>query len=124
MINVYSASSWYHLSRCPFCSYLHEEVNRLGCNEAQNYYGGVISVIPLTLDLLSKAITELEQANRETVSQTDTTASEQQTAADNAEETSVNATEKPHASTQSSKPLCKGADRWKPAWRPPGPRRM
>lgn len=81
-------------------------------------------MIPLTLDLLGKAITELEQANREAVSQTDTTWPEHQTPADDAEKTSVNATENPHAPTQSSKPVCKGADRWRPAWRPPGPRRM
>lgn len=99
---------------CPLCSYPHDAVNRLSCNEAQNYYGGVVSVIPRTLDLLSITLSELEQASTERVSQTDITASEHGTAADNTENMLM----------RSSKPACKAADGWKPAWRPPGCRRM
>lgn len=123
-IKAYSASSWCCLSLCALCSYLHDEVNRLSCNEAQNYYGGVVSVIPLTLDLLSGAISELAQASTKTVSQAGITEPEQQTAGENAEDTSVNVSEKPHTPRQYPKPACKAADGWKPAWRPPGPRRM
>ncbi|XP_026787330.3 sperm acrosome-associated protein 9 [Pangasianodon hypophthalmus] len=103
--------------------YPHDEVNRLSCNEARNYYGGVVSVIPLTLDLLRMAISELAKASTKKVSRRDITAPEKRTAADNVEK-SVNATEKTHASMRSSKPACKGANGCKPAWRPPGRRRM
>ncbi|KAF4074260.1 hypothetical protein AMELA_G00237620 [Ameiurus melas] len=94
--------------------YPHDAVNRLSCNEAQNYYGGVVSVIPRTLDLLGITLSELEQASTETIYQTEITASEQRTAAENTENMPM----------QSSKPACTAADGWKPAWRPPGRRRM
>ncbi|KAM9446095.1 sperm acrosome-associated protein 9 [Clarias gariepinus] len=98
--------------------YPHDEVNRLSCNEARNYYSGVVSVIPVTLDLLRTAVSELTQAaSNKRVSQMDCTASEQQTAPGGAENTEI-----PQASSkQSSKPACKA---WKPAWKPPGRRRI
>uniref|UniRef100_A0A8C8BTC6 Uncharacterized protein n=1 Tax=Oncorhynchus tshawytscha TaxID=74940 RepID=A0A8C8BTC6_ONCTS len=33
-------------------SYPHDKVNRLSCDEARNYYSGVVSLIPLALELL------------------------------------------------------------------------
>ncbi|XP_067294962.1 sperm acrosome-associated protein 9 [Pseudorasbora parva] len=33
--------------------YPHNEINRLSCDEARNFYGGIVSVIPLALDLLT-----------------------------------------------------------------------
>uniref|UniRef100_A0A672KQA1 Sperm acrosome associated 9 n=1 Tax=Sinocyclocheilus grahami TaxID=75366 RepID=A0A672KQA1_SINGR len=34
-------------------SYPHNEINWLSCDEARNSYGGIVSVIPLALDLLT-----------------------------------------------------------------------
>lgn len=87
--------------------YPHDEVIRLSCTEARNYYSGVVSVIPITLDLISLVISDLVQASNETDSQTDFTASQ-------------NATAKPEASGRSFKPAGKRADEWKPVWKPPG----
>ncbi|KAG7318224.1 hypothetical protein KOW79_017979 [Hemibagrus wyckioides] len=88
--------------------YPHDELNHLSCNEARNYYGGVVSVIPVSLDLLKETISDLEEASTETVPQT---APEQQTDPDE----SVNATENPPSS---SKPGRKYSNGWKPAWKP------
>ncbi|XP_056312904.1 sperm acrosome-associated protein 9 [Danio aesculapii] len=33
--------------------YPHNVINRLSCDEARNFYGGIVSIIPLTLDLLA-----------------------------------------------------------------------
>uniref|UniRef100_A0A8C8BZK0 Uncharacterized protein n=1 Tax=Oncorhynchus tshawytscha TaxID=74940 RepID=A0A8C8BZK0_ONCTS len=35
-------------------SYPHDKVNRLSCDEARNYYSGVVSLIPLALELLQR----------------------------------------------------------------------
>ncbi|KAK3514433.1 hypothetical protein QTP70_018249, partial [Hemibagrus guttatus] len=106
---------------CLHIYYPHDEMNHLSCNEAQNYYGGVVSVIPLSLDLLKQTISDLAKASTETVPQTDMTAPEQQTDSGNAQVASVNATKNPHTS---SKPGRKYADGWKPAWKPPYHKRM
>lgn len=98
----------------PLCRYPHDELNHLSYNEARNYYGGVVSVIPVSLDLLKKTITDLAEASTEMVPQT---TPEQQTDSDK----SVNATENPPSSSKSG---CTYSDGWKPAWKPPGHRRM
>uniref|UniRef100_A0A8C4X807 Sperm acrosome associated 9 n=1 Tax=Erpetoichthys calabaricus TaxID=27687 RepID=A0A8C4X807_ERPCA len=39
--------------------YPHDEVNRLSCDEARNYYGGVVSLIPIILDHLQQGLLSL-----------------------------------------------------------------
>ncbi|XP_027018592.1 sperm acrosome-associated protein 9 [Tachysurus fulvidraco] len=106
--------------------YQYNGVNRLSCDEAQNYYGGVISVIPVILDLLKEAITDLSQASKKMVPEMENTTPVQQRASNNAQVRSV---KKTYGSRRSSKSTQKAADGWKPsdgwkpAWKPPGPGR-
>ncbi|XP_062873945.1 sperm acrosome-associated protein 9 [Trichomycterus rosablanca] len=92
----------------------HDEVNHLSCNEAQNYYSGVVSIIPLLLDLLKEASSALTKERAKTPALTDTSGSDQQTPADNAG----------RSITQSAKTLSKGTDGWKAAWKPPGRKKI
>ncbi|KAM8934294.1 sperm acrosome-associated protein 9 [Pelodytes ibericus] len=41
--------------------YPHDAVNHLSCDEAKNFYGGVVSVIPLALDNIREAIARMEK---------------------------------------------------------------
>ncbi|TSV94909.1 Sperm acrosome-associated protein 9 [Bagarius yarrelli] len=84
--------------------YPHDMVNRLSCNEARNYYGGVVSVIPMTLDLLKIAISDLIQASKETYPPMDFSAPQMTTTADSLENTPVNVLTDTKVSTGSSKP--------------------
>ncbi|XP_072521406.1 sperm acrosome-associated protein 9 [Salminus brasiliensis] len=110
--------------------YPHDEINHLSCNEARNYYGGVVSVIPLALDLLKVASFELTRAayHNPPPTPTPTTSNEPplQKATSNAGNTSADQSRKTtDTSTQCAKVVSKGAGGWqagKPAWRPPGRR--
>ncbi|KAM9325308.1 sperm acrosome-associated protein 9 [Gastrophryne carolinensis] len=42
--------------------YPHDVVNHLSCDEARNFYGGVVSLIPIILDNIHEAISRLEKA--------------------------------------------------------------
>ncbi|KAI5613028.1 sperm acrosome-associated protein 9 [Silurus asotus] len=95
--------------------YPHDVVNRLSCTEAKHYYAGVVSVIPVTLDLLSMAISQMQVRN-EPISQTDIT---EKTAAVHEQNTLTNTSNNPHSSKHSYKAMHKGASGWKPLWRPP-----
>ncbi|XP_028664408.1 sperm acrosome-associated protein 9 [Erpetoichthys calabaricus] len=44
--------------------YPHDEVNRLSCDEARNYYGGVVSLIPIILDHLQQGLLAAERLQR------------------------------------------------------------
>ncbi|KAI4882211.1 hypothetical protein NFI96_034143, partial [Prochilodus magdalenae] len=107
--------------------YPHDEINRLSCNEARNYYGGVVSVIPLALDLLRVASLELRRAADRTLSSTPI-ATNAQTAASTAENMSVDQSRKTtYTSNWSAKAVPKSTGGWhagKPAWRPPGRTRI
>ncbi|XP_053328391.1 sperm acrosome-associated protein 9 isoform X2 [Spea bombifrons] len=41
--------------------YPHDVVNHLSCDEAKNFYGGVVSLIPILLDNLREAISRMEK---------------------------------------------------------------
>ncbi|XP_036454093.1 sperm acrosome-associated protein 9 [Colossoma macropomum] len=111
--------------------YPHDEINRLSCNEARNYYGGVVSVIPLALDLLKVAsFKRTSTADQTLPPPTPTTANRlpQQPIASTAGNMFADQSKKTtHTSTQSAKAMSKGTGRWhagKPAWRPPGRTRI
>ncbi|KTG38538.1 hypothetical protein cypCar_00003008 [Cyprinus carpio] len=94
--------------------YPHNEINRLSCDEARNFYGGIVSVIPLSLDLLNNY--SRGGAQRVTPTATETS---QQTVAKNAE--MVEGLDKDTSNKLSR--YKKGAGGWhagKPAWKPPG----
>lgn len=44
--------------------YPHDVVNHLSCNEAKNHYGGVVSLIPLVLDLMKEWVAHSEKLPR------------------------------------------------------------
>ncbi|XP_037348866.1 sperm acrosome-associated protein 9 isoform X2 [Talpa occidentalis] len=44
--------------------YPHDVVNHLSCDEAKNHYGGVVSLIPLVLDLMKEWIAHSEKLPR------------------------------------------------------------
>ncbi|XP_043094966.1 sperm acrosome-associated protein 9 [Puntigrus tetrazona] len=94
--------------------YPHNEINRLSCDEARNFYGGIVSVIPLALDLLNTY--SRGGAQRVTPTATETS---QQTVAKYAE--MVQNIDKDTRNNPSG--YKKGTGGWhagKPAWRPPG----
>ncbi|KAM4664116.1 sperm acrosome-associated protein 9 isoform 1-T1 [Discoglossus pictus] len=39
----------------------HDVVNHLSCDEAKNYYGGVVSVLPLAMDCIQEAVYKMEK---------------------------------------------------------------
>ncbi|OCT67115.1 sperm acrosome associated 9 L homeolog isoform X1 [Xenopus laevis] len=46
--------------------YPHDVINHLSCDEARNFYGGVISLIPIVLDKLKEAAAELDKPGPQT----------------------------------------------------------
>ncbi|NXN95810.1 SACA9 protein, partial [Rhinopomastus cyanomelas] len=44
--------------------YPHDVVNHLSCNEAKNYYGGVVSLIPIVLDWIKEWVAHVEKLPR------------------------------------------------------------
>ncbi|XP_073695557.1 sperm acrosome-associated protein 9 [Garra rufa] len=90
--------------------YPHNEINRLSCDEARNFYGGIVSVIPLALDLLT-TYSRGGAAQRVTPTAIETSQNVE-TVADLDKDTSNNPGR-----------YKKGAGGWhagKPAWKPPG----
>lgn len=95
-------------------SYPHNEINRLSCDEARNFYGGIVSVIPLALDLLNK--NSRGGAQHPTPTATETS---QQIVAKNV----GTVTDLDKATSKTLSNYKKGAGGWhagKPAWKPPG----
>ncbi|XP_029470110.1 sperm acrosome-associated protein 9 isoform X1 [Rhinatrema bivittatum] len=41
--------------------YPHDVVNRLSCDEAKNFYGGIVSVIPMALDFIKDGVAQIEK---------------------------------------------------------------
>ncbi|XP_065106301.1 sperm acrosome-associated protein 9 [Paramisgurnus dabryanus] len=96
--------------------YPHNEINRLSCDEARNFYGGIVSVIPLALDLLNSYCKGATQPLATTPPRE---TSLQQTEAVN-EGTS---TDLDRSTRSNSRRFKTGAGGWhagKPAWKPPG----
>ncbi|XP_035291380.1 sperm acrosome-associated protein 9 [Anguilla anguilla] len=101
----------------------HDEVNRLSCVEARNYYGGVVSLIPVAVDLLRETARtsagpqkEPEKAEVPKPQPTETVPQqamdsymEDQSASQNGQ----SQTKKPYKETG-------GWNAGKPSWKPPG----
>ncbi|MGH0153920.1 UNVERIFIED_CONTAM: hypothetical protein FKN15_061899 [Acipenser sinensis] len=101
--------------------YPHDEVNHLSCNEARNYYGGVVSLIPVVLDLLQQGVTSSQRAQRKLAAEQGSEPARSSRAGPLSNTTA----------TQAGSGAVKGGcspdneagpwDTTKPAWRPPGP---
>ncbi|XP_077140751.1 sperm acrosome-associated protein 9 [Ranitomeya variabilis] len=44
--------------------YPHDVINHLSCDEARNFYGGVVSLIPIVLDNIQEAVSRIEKLQR------------------------------------------------------------
>uniref|UniRef100_A0A8C6QSJ2 Sperm acrosome associated 9 n=1 Tax=Nannospalax galili TaxID=1026970 RepID=A0A8C6QSJ2_NANGA len=53
--------------------YPHDMVNHLSCDEARNHYGGVVSLIPIALDLMEEWIAHSEKLPRKVLQHVSTT---------------------------------------------------
>lgn len=103
-------------------------VNHLSCDEARNHYGGVVSLIPIVLDLMKEWIAHSEKLPRKVLQHVSEILGNLATAAP--------ATTRPAQTTviqkwlgkrkcrqlakDSLKPSGKDKDAPKPPWRPPG----
>ncbi|XP_051749820.1 sperm acrosome-associated protein 9 [Ctenopharyngodon idella] len=94
--------------------YPHNEINRLSCDEARNFYGGIVSVIPLALDLLTTYGRGGTQHPTPTATETSqqSVAKNVGTVADLDKDTSKNLSR--------YKKVAGGWHAGKPAWKPPG----
>ncbi|XP_076854317.1 sperm acrosome-associated protein 9 [Brachyhypopomus gauderio] len=105
--------------------YPHDEINRLSCNEARNYYGGVVSVIPVTFDLLRAA--SFASVRVPTPAITSANEPLQKTRASTAENVPAGPSRtSSRDATRPKEPASKRTRTWhacKPAWKPPGPAR-
>ncbi|XP_055456872.1 sperm acrosome-associated protein 9 isoform X1 [Psammomys obesus] len=54
---------------CLRAKYPHDVVNHLSCDEAKNHYGGVVSLIPIVLDLMKEWIAHSEKLPRKVLQQ-------------------------------------------------------
>lgn len=104
------------------CRYPHDVVNHLSCDEARNHYGGVVSLIPLVLDLMKEWIAHSEKLPRKVLQHVSEVLGSQGAAAA--------ATTRPaqhwlgkhkyrQLENESSNSREKGKGR-KPPWKPPG----
>ncbi|XP_075415197.1 sperm acrosome-associated protein 9 [Tenrec ecaudatus] len=112
--------------------YPHDVVNHLSCDEARNHYGGVVSLIPLVLDLMKEWIAHSEKLPRKVLQQV----SDPQTKDSSSSSTTAKEATCPHHTTDtqtqlqtkqlrgllkgSLKPSLKDKGCLKPPWRPPG----
>lgn len=107
--------------------YPHDVVNHLSCDEARNHYGGVVSLIPLVLDLMKEWIAHSEKLPRKVQQHV----SEPWTRQGTAEATTAQPSQTRGARPWPRKCQCRrlpkdslrarGRDKGsKPPWRPPG----
>ncbi|XP_048201504.1 sperm acrosome-associated protein 9 isoform X1 [Perognathus longimembris pacificus] len=108
--------------------YPHDVVNHLSCDEARNHYGGVVSLIPIILDLMKEWIAHSEKLPRKVLQHVSATPSHQEPAAGATQparttDTQLSKQEKQECrqlAKDSSKPRGKDKGPSKPPWRPPG----
>ncbi|XP_045702499.1 sperm acrosome-associated protein 9 [Phyllostomus hastatus] len=106
--------------------YPHDVVNHLSCDEARNHYGGVVSLIPLVLDLMKEWIAHSEKLPRKVQQHVSEPGTHQEAAAAAAQPAQT-AGAQPWPREHQCRPLPKdslrprGRDKGpKPPWRPPG----
>lgn len=110
------------------CRYPHDVVNHLSCDEARNHYGGVVSLIPIVLDLMKEWIAHSEKLPRKVLQHVSEILGNLETpapAATSPAQTTV--TQKwlgKHKYRQLAKESLKSSSKnkasLKPPWRPPG----
>ncbi|XP_044120541.1 sperm acrosome-associated protein 9 isoform X3 [Neovison vison] len=107
--------------------YPHDVVNHLSCDEARNHYGGVVSLIPIVLDLMKEWVAHSEKLPRKALQHVSETRAHQE-AAGAAARPPWTAGSQPRLRKHKCRPLIKdspgprGKDRGcsKPPWRPGG----
>lgn len=111
---------------CP-CRYPHDVVNHLSCDEARNHYGGVVSLIPIILDLMKEWVAHSEKLPRKALQHVSEPGERQE--ATTAAAGPPQAAGAPPGSRKprhrrlrkdSLKPKGKDEGSSKPPWRPPG----
>uniref|UniRef100_A0A8C7D6R0 Uncharacterized protein n=1 Tax=Oncorhynchus kisutch TaxID=8019 RepID=A0A8C7D6R0_ONCKI len=110
------------------CSYPHDKVNRLSCDEARNYYSGVVSLIPLTLELLQRMASSYTYCSQDTTSAGNPNvdvleSSGQRGGTAGVGDVSFSLTGYATGAHNTKKTQAKRTGAWhaiKPAWRPPG----
>uniref|UniRef100_A0A8C9K4C6 Sperm acrosome associated 9 n=1 Tax=Panthera tigris altaica TaxID=74533 RepID=A0A8C9K4C6_PANTA len=107
--------------------YPHDVVNHLSCDEARNHYGGVVSLIPMVLDLMKEWIAHSEKLPRKAVQHVSEPQARQEATAAAAPPSRTMSTQswlRKHQLRQLTKdsPKPRGKDKGcpKPPWRPPG----
>ncbi|KAM4849598.1 sperm acrosome-associated protein 9 isoform 1-T5 [Callospermophilus lateralis] len=107
--------------------YPHDVVNHLSCDEARNHYGGVVSLIPIVLDLMKEWIAHSEKLPRKALQHVSEPAACQnvtRAAACPARTAGTQRWLRKHKCRQLEKDRLKprGRDKGhsKPPWRPPG----
>lgn len=111
---------------CP-CRYPHDVVNHLSCDEARNHYGGVVSLIPIVLDLMKEWVAHSEKLPRKALQHVSEPGERQEATA-----AAAGPPQTAGARPGARKPRCRrlrkdslkprGKDKGsaKPPWRPPG----
>ncbi|XP_008974234.3 sperm acrosome-associated protein 9 isoform X1 [Pan paniscus] len=103
--------------------YPHDVVNHLSCDEARNHYGGVVSLIPLILDLMKEWIAHSEKLPRKVLQHVSEPQAHQEStrgAARPAQATGTQPGAAKHKCRQLTKASLKPRGCSKPPWRPPG----
>nr|XP_012313344.1 sperm acrosome-associated protein 9 [Aotus nancymaae]XP_012313345.1 sperm acrosome-associated protein 9 [Aotus nancymaae]XP_012313346.1 sperm acrosome-associated protein 9 [Aotus nancymaae]XP_012313347.1 sperm acrosome-associated protein 9 [Aotus nancymaae]XP_012313348.1 sperm acrosome-associated protein 9 [Aotus nancymaae]XP_021529779.1 sperm acrosome-associated protein 9 [Aotus nancymaae] len=107
--------------------YPHDVVNHLSCDEARNHYGGVVSLIPVVLDLMKEWIAHSEKLPRKVLQHVSEPQPCQESARGAARPAQATGTQLGAAKLKcrpltkgSLKPRGKDKGRSKPPWRPPG----
>lgn len=125
---VSSSPTWGDLTTCsPSCRYPHDVVNHLSCDEARNHYGGVVSLIPIVLDLMKEWIAHSEKLPRKVLQHVSEVLGSQGAAAATTRPAQTTFTQHwlgRHKYRQLAKESLRsrGKDKGfpKPPWRPPG----
>ncbi|PNJ45287.1 sperm acrosome-associated protein 9 isoform X1 [Pongo pygmaeus] len=103
--------------------YPHDVVNHLSCDEARNHYGGVVSLIPLILDLMKEWIAHSEKLPRKVLQHVSEPQARQEStrgAARPAQAIGAQPGATKHKCRQLTKGSLKPRGCSKPPWRPPG----
>ena len=118
---------WGLTSPWPPCRYPHDVVNHLSCDEARNHYGGVVSLIPLVLDLMKEWIAHSEKLPRKVQQHVSEPWERQAATAASTAQPSQTRGSRPWPRKRQCRQLTKdslrprGKDKVsKPPWRPPG----
>lgn len=111
---------------CP-CRYPHDVVNHLSCDEARNHYGGVVSLLPIILDLMKEWVAHSEKLPRKALQHVSEPRARQEATAAAAGPPQTSGarpgSQKPwcrRLRKDSLKPKGKNKGSSKPPWRPPG----